>query len=127
MPKELVKVIGGNGQVSATVLKHSVSEEGKEMISFEIEYPRIILSELNTHRMMSKNSSSSRAIPVKKVNQMIADNPAMPIRFGQHQAGMQDQGEEYEQEIFAYGEYLSGREMWKKAAQSAIEFSNEFF
>ena len=115
-----------SGQVSATVVAHSISQEGKEMITFEIEYPRIILAELNTHRQLSKNSSSSRAIPVKKVNQMISEAPAMPVRFGQHQAGMQDQGVDYNEEIQIYGDYLSPQEVWNMAAEDAVFWSRVF-
>ena len=125
----MVKVTHPSGQVSATVVAHSISQEGKEMITLEIEYPRIILAELNTHRQLSKNSSSSRAIPVKKVNQMISESPAMPIRFGQHQAGMQDQGVAYECGVNMFGESfdpLPPECAWELAADSAIEFSDAF-
>ena len=115
-----------SGQVSATVVAHSISQEGKEMITFEIEYPRIILAELNTHRQLSKNSSSSRAIPVKKVNQMISEAPAMPVRFGQHQAGMQDQGVDYEEDIYFNGDYLSAQDFWEESAKDAIYFSTVY-
>lgn len=120
------KVEHPSGQVSATVIAHSVSEKGQEMITLEVEYPRIILAELNTHRQLSKNSSSSRAIPVKKVNQMISESPAKPVRFGQHQPGMQDQGVDYEEEINVGGNYLSPQDFWKEAAKDAVYYSNVF-
>ncbi len=49
--------------ITAKVIADSVSPEGIRMTTMEIEYPRFILAELNTHRMLSKNSASSRAIP----------------------------------------------------------------
>ena len=42
-----------------------------------------------THRVFSKNASSSRAIPIEKMIQMVQDNPAMPVFWGKNQSGMQ--------------------------------------
>ncbi|CAM6004849.1 unnamed protein product [Sphagnum balticum] len=42
-----------------------------------------------THRVFSRNASSSRAIPVKKQIQMVIDNPAIPLAFTKNKAGMQ--------------------------------------
>lgn len=118
-----VKVVRDNGLVSAKIIAHSISPEGKEIVTYELEYPRIILSELNTHTLFAKNSSSSRAIPVKKVIEMVKNNPAMPVRFGQHQSGMQDQGVEFDGKVQIPGmKYsLSGREAWIYAAVNACE------
>jgi hypothetical protein len=45
--------VEGKAGIKAAVLKHSASTvSGKELVTFEIEYPRIILSELNTHRCL---------------------------------------------------------------------------
>ena len=49
--------------ISAKVICDSISEQGVRLTTFEIEYPRIVMSEFNTMRAISKNSSSSRAIP----------------------------------------------------------------
>lgn len=55
--------------------------------------------ELMTHRMFSRNASSSRAIPVKKMIQDIKDDPAMPVYWGKNQSGMQARVELSEEEI----------------------------
>ncbi len=55
--------------------------------------------ELMTHRVFSRNASSSRAIPVKKMIQDIKDDPAMPIYWGKNQAGMQARAELTDEEI----------------------------
>lgn len=75
-------------QIEATVVAHSVTQEGKEIISFEWQYPRLIHSEIMTHRVLSKNCASSRAIPVKTVIEMVKQSPAMPVHWGKNQAGM---------------------------------------
>ena len=74
--------------ISAKIIADSVCPQGVRMTTMEIEYPRFILAELNTHRMLSKNSASSRAIPVKAMHEFIKDNPATPVSWGKNQPGM---------------------------------------
>lgn len=76
--------------ISAKIIAHSKSAvTDKEIITYELEYPRFIHSELMTHRLFSRNAASSRAIPVSKMIEMVRDNPAMPIHWGKNQQGMQ--------------------------------------
>ncbi len=83
-------------QIEAKIIAHSKSSvNGKEIVTFELDYPRFIHSELLTHRLFSRNAASSRAIPVAKMIEMVRENPAMPVRFGANQAGMQDKGVEH--------------------------------
>lgn len=79
----------GKGGITATIIKDSVSEFGDRITTFELEYPRFIHGELMTHRMFSRNAMSSRAVPVNKMINQVRTNPAMPIHWGQNQAGMQ--------------------------------------
>jgi thymidylate synthase ThyX len=51
--------------------------------------PRIILAEFNTHCMLSRNSASSRAIPVEKMIRAVLENPYIPTHWGKNQKGMQ--------------------------------------
>lgn len=51
--------------------------------------PRNMLAELNTHKMVSKNSASSRAIPVRKQLQLLLEDPFTPAAFGTDVGGMQ--------------------------------------
>ena len=74
--------------ISAKIIADSVCPQGVRMTTMEIEYPRFILAELNTHRMLSKNSASSRAIPVKAMHEFIKTNPATPVSWGKNQPGM---------------------------------------
>lgn len=91
--KDLVKVTGA-GNISATIIKDSVSSvNGQRVTTFELEYPRFILAELNTHRMFSRNSSSSRAVPLERAADHVKNNMADPIHFGSRKSGMQS-GEE---------------------------------
>jgi thymidylate synthase ThyX len=74
---------------SARVLLDSVSPAGVRLTTMEVRYPRFIHSELLTHRVFSRNSSSSRAVPIRKMIDAVRDDPAMPVWWGRNQAGMQ--------------------------------------
>lgn len=77
-------------EITAKIIAHSKSVvSGKEIVTFELQYPRFILAELNTHRLFSRNSASSRAIPVAKMVEQVRLSPAMPVHWGKNQPGMQ--------------------------------------
>jgi hypothetical protein len=80
-------------QINAQIVAHSVNEQGDELISVLATFPRIILAEVNTHRMLSKNTSSSRAIPFNKMIETIQNDPFIPIAWQKEHKGMQ--GTEY--------------------------------
>lgn len=107
-----------DNQISVEIIKDSYNPEFSSRITTMIlEYPRIIHSELMTHRLFSRNASSSRAIPVSKVIEQVQNNPAIPVRFGKNQAGMQDAGE--------YMPNL-GKEIWNDAAEDAVRHAKAF-
>ena len=81
------------GQITAEIVAHSLSPQGDELISVLCTFPRIILAEVNTHRMLSKNTSSSRAIPFKKMVESVQNDPFVPIAWQKEHKGMQ--GSEY--------------------------------
>ena len=98
------------GNISATIIADSVSSNNR-ITTLELEYPRFILSELNTHRMLSKNSASSRAIPVDKMHEQVLKKPAVPVHWGKNQAGMSAERELDETETAAVkGVWLSARD-----------------
>lgn len=80
-------------KINAEIVAHSLSPQGDELISVLCTFPRIILAEVNTHRMLSKNTSSSRAIPFKKMVEAVQSNPFIPIAWQKEHTGMQ--GTEY--------------------------------
>jgi hypothetical protein len=75
--------------IKATIIADSISHAGIRLTTFEFEYPRFIHSEVMTHRMLSKNAASSRAIPIERMLETIKTDPAMPIFWGKNQSGMQ--------------------------------------
>ena len=105
--------------ITARVRADSVSSEGIRMTTMEIEYPRFILAELNTHRMLSKNSASSRAIPVKNMHEHIRENTAGPVYWGKNQAGMKAK------ECLDVEDTINAMMIWEQARDSAIEYSQQ--
>ena len=49
------------------ILADSINLQGDRLTTMKITFPRFILAEFNTHRMFSRNSASSRAIPFHKM------------------------------------------------------------
>lgn len=67
----------------------SPSPDHIRLTTMELKIHRFILAELNTHRVFSRNSASSRAIPISKIIEKIQTDPAMPVFWGANQSGMQ--------------------------------------
>lgn len=82
--------------------------------------PRIVLAEFNTHRVFSRNSASSRAIPVEKRVAQVRENPYVPLQFGANQRGMQASRDEVQDTDQARAEWLYARDA---AARHARELS----
>lgn len=73
----------------AKVLADSQSPAGYRLTTLEATFPRFVLAEFNTHRVFSRNSASSRAIPIAKQLRRVLEEPYVPIEFGSNQPGMQ--------------------------------------
>lgn len=81
--------------ISAKVLADSVSYyTGVRLCTLELFYPRIIHAEFMTHRVFSRNSSSSRAIPFLTMLKAILKDPYVPSKWGLNKKGMQASEEE---------------------------------
>lgn len=100
--------------ISAKVIADSVSAKGIRVTTLQLLYPRFIHAEFMTHRVFSRNASSSRAIPVAKIIGAIRDDPAMPVSWGQNQKGMQA-----DQEVDA-ATAERAKAVWLKGAEAAI-------
>jgi len=105
--------------IYAKVIADSVTGDGKRLTTMEVQMHRFVLAEFNTHRMFSRNSASSRAIPIEKQIAKILSSPAYPVEWGRNKSGMQA------------GEPLDpkgsrkARKIWKKASKSAIKYCRE--
>lgn len=107
-------------KISAKVIADSKNEFGNRITTMIVTFPRFILAELNTHRMMSRNSASSRAIPFEKMIHAIENDPFVPIAFQKDHKGMQGT------------EYLEGMElehaldMYVRSVDSALAHAKTF-
>lgn len=103
---------------AAKVIADSIAS-GVRLTTLEVTMPRIVLAEFNTHRMFSRNSASSRAIPVEKRIVAVRENPFVPDAFGLNKPGMQAG------DAVAEAEAVHGYRIWNRARLSAIECAKE--
>lgn len=101
------------------ILRDSIAPNGKRLTTWELTYPRFVHAELMTHRLFSRNSASSRAIPIEKMIERVQTDPAMPVYWGKNQTGMQAATE------------LSGQEKrqavmrWLDARDAAVRYARD--
>ena len=101
--------------IEAKVILDSVSPVGKRITTLQLKYPRWVHGEFLTHRVFSRNSMSSRAVPVAKMIEQVRNDPAMPVHWGKNQPGMQAAEE-------LTGDDLgSAKYEWRNAARNAAE------
>lgn len=99
---------------SARVVLDSVSPLGVRLTTIEVTIHRFVLPEFNTHRVFSRNSASSRAIPFERlVNKVLAED-VVPLSWPREQPGMQG-GEE----VYPARQRMA-RAAWLEAREKAI-------
>lgn len=76
-------------QSYAKVIADSVNHRGDRVTTMEVCFRRFVLAEFNTHRLFSRNSASSRAIPVSKMLDRVINKIALPVEWPTEQKGMQ--------------------------------------
>jgi hypothetical protein len=99
---------------SAEILADSLSPAGYRLTTFLVTLPRFILAEFNTHRRISRNSASSRAIPIKRQIQRVIKYPFVPLGFGGAQKGMQAA-----EDLSGWRERVA-RQTWLKTRYAAV-------
>lgn len=144
--------------ISAKIIADSVSLAGKRLTTLQLRYPRWIHAEGRTHRKLrigeedpdygveygtgvvttpslmenpdlSRNASSSRAIPVKTLIQDVLKDPAIPLYWGADQKGMQA-GDECNALLVPgnrpFKKEWTREEAWLSAMNGAIEWAMAF-
>jgi thymidylate synthase ThyX len=101
--------------ITAEVVADSISSRGARLTTLELCYPRFIHSEFMTHRMFSRNASSSRAIPTKRIIQEVEDNPATPIHWGANMPGMSAKEEIHSK--------LEAKGLWQDWANKSVRYA----
>jgi hypothetical protein len=116
----------------AKMIEDSISQDGVRLSTLQLCYPRFIHAEAKTHRVvknsgeeyvvltqdagfmsdasLSRNASSSRAIPVAKMIEQVRTNPAMPIHWGANQPGMQARAE------LTGADLMTTKQAWRDSA-----------
>ena len=101
----------------AKIIPDSISPEGVRLTTFQITCHRFVLAEFNTHRVLSRNSASSRAIPVEKRLQQVYEDPVFPARWPAERKGMQGGAD-----LSPYAQQQAQHE-WRKAAADAAKYA----
>lgn len=74
--------------ISVQIIEDTISPNGVRLTSAELVIHRWTLAEWNTHRTFSRNSASSRAIPVETMLGKVQEDPAYPLVWPCEQPGM---------------------------------------
>lgn len=129
----------------AIIVGDSLSPQGHRLTSVLATFPKYLLAEAKTHRILSqdtneviieaidvslnaatdlsRNSASSRAIPFNRMIQSVKDNPFIPMAWMKEHKGMQ--GTEYYTDIVDIGnrrtQHLMARDYAIDAAETMAE------
>lgn len=107
--------------IAAKIIEDSINTvTGDRITTFLWLYPRMIHSEIMTHRKFSRNAASSRAIPIEKVMKEVLERPARPVFWGANQKGMVA---DVELPTKAAAEAIR---LWDEAGRAAVEQARKF-
>jgi thymidylate synthase ThyX len=106
---------------NAKIIADSIAPNGKRLTTLEVEMHRFVLAEFNTHRVFSRNSASSRAIPFKKMRDKALNYTAYPVSWPAEQRGMQG-GEELSSEVIK-----SAKDQWATACKLAVDSADKLY
>lgn len=126
--------------ISAEVVADSLNQYGERLTTLKLVFPRYILAEAKTHRLLSqddstfvleenlsinsfiegsKNSASSRAIPFKKMVKQVMETPFIPMAWQREHKGMQ--GTEY---ITDEASLIDINQDWLEARDNAVTIAS---
>jgi len=139
--------------ISAKVIRDSINQYGNRITTMQLRYPRFIHAEETTHRILntqpelimmvlpdgvmydrnlSRNASSSRAVPVSKLIEDIERDPVYPSFWGKNQPGMSADEECNEPVnilldwVHEVDEFGTREQAWDMAKNYAIWFAKAF-
>ena len=104
--------------ITAKVIADTI-HNGHRITSLQLVMPRFILAQFNTHRVFSRSTASSRAIPTAKLIEQVRNNYVRPAQWGMNKAGMQS-----EQELATH-ELELAKEIWWCSANAAAYFAEQ--
>jgi len=98
--------------ITAQIVADSLSPQGIRLTTLSLKYPRWIHSEFMTHRMFSRNASSSRAIPSRRLKALERE---YPLWWGVNIPGMQSGARLSEEQA------EKCRVIWQRMADVCVE------
>jgi Predicted alternative thymidylate synthase len=101
--------------ITAEVVLKSNGQHFRPLVTFKLVYPRFIHPQVMTHRVFSRNVSSSRAIPTEKLIELAIESDIRPLQWGENARGMSSHN------VLAGTLGESADWHWCQARQSAIE------
>lgn len=101
--------------ITAEVILKSNGWHFRPLVTFKLVYPRFIHPQVMTHRVFSRNVSSSRAIPTEKLIDLVIESDIRPLHWGANARGMASQN------VLAGTLGESADWHWMRARQTAIE------
>jgi thymidylate synthase ThyX len=104
---------------SARVLLDSESSLGVRLTTLEVTFPRFVLAEFNTHRVFSRSSASSRAVPTAKLLERVESDPVLPLEWGRNKAGMSAS------DVLSQEEADAAMRVWLLARDDAVRRARE--
>lgn len=105
--------------IIAKVIADSISPQDIRLTTLQLRYPKFIHGEFMTHRVFSRNASSSRAIPVERLIRDVQDDPALPVAWFKNKPGMQGTEQLYGNEARALEVH------WLEARDDAVIKASE--
>lgn len=114
----MTTIIKGKNNITVELIADSISPDGDRMSTFEIQLPKVLLAELNTHRALSKNFQSSRAVPTMKMNEIQSFEP---IYYGKNQPGMMSKKEEIDNTFYAKYIWSAAIALSKNSSKQLID------
>ncbi len=88
-------------KIKVSLVTYSESADTqKRLATFVLKIPKFLWGHIISHRTLSRNSASSRAIPAKRIRKSVLNDPFIPVYFGKNKAGMQS------------GDPLYGYKLW---------------
>lgn len=117
--------------ITAKVIADSIGPESPQLTTLQLRYPKCIHGEFMTHRVFSRNASSSRAIPVERLIKDVMEDPYIPVHWGKNQRGMQASEECNERVRTFYFDHVDGEswtneKAWLKARDNAVAMAQAF-
>lgn len=115
-------------EMQVEVILASQGPSQKPIYTIRMRYPRMIHSEIMTHRVFSRNARSSRAVPVKTMLKEVRTKPFVPWHWGKNQKGMQAEQEcdEIVSHPYHPGAHITRENLWRAAANKAADTAEAF-